>query len=56
MIVLGPIVTRLSYKCLALKGWQQKMIIGAILIPLLLAGFLADHVFEQHLESFDYTF
>ncbi len=56
MLILGPMVTRLAYKFAALKGWKQKLVIVAMLIPLVLAAILVDHVFEQFLESFGYKF
>jgi ABC-type molybdate transport system permease subunit len=56
MLILGPMVTMLAYKFAALKGWKQKLVIVAMLIPLVLAAILVDHVFEQFLESFGYKF
>lgn len=56
LIVLGPIATRLSYKFMALKGWQQKLFLAALLIPLLAAGFLVDFIFDQYLATLGYNF
>ncbi len=56
LIVLGPIATRLSYKFTALKGWQQKLVLAALLIPLLAAGFLVDLIFDQYLATLGYNF
>ncbi len=56
LVILGPVATRLAYKFAALSGWRQKLVIVAILVPLLLAVILMDHVFKQFLESFGYKF
>jgi uncharacterized membrane protein len=56
LIILGPLATRFVYKYLAVGGWKQKLVIAAILVPLLLAVILVDHVFKQFLESFGYKF
>ncbi len=56
LIILGPLAPRLVYKYAALGGWKPKLIIVSILVPLLLAVILVDHVFEQFLESFGYKF
>ena len=52
LVILGPLATRLAYKYAALGGWKQKLIIVPILVPLVPAAILVDHVFEQFLESF----
>lgn len=56
LVILGPLATRLVYKYAALGGWKQKLVIVAILVPLVLAAILVDHVFEQFLESLGYKF
>ena len=56
LVILGPLATRLCYKFAALRGWKQKLIIVAILVPLVLAAILVDHVFERFLESLGYKF
>ena len=56
LFILGPLATRLVYKFAALGGWKQKLVIAAILVPLVLAAILVDHVFEQFLESLGYKF
>jgi uncharacterized membrane protein len=56
LIILGPLAPRLVYKYAALGGWKPKLLIAAILVPLLLAVILVDHVFHQFLESFGYKF
>jgi hypothetical protein len=56
LVILGPLAIRLVYKYAALGGWKQKLVIVAILVPLVLAAILVDHVFEQFLESLGYKF
>jgi hypothetical protein len=56
LLILGPLATRLVYKYAALRGWKLKLLIVAIVLPLVLAAILVDHVFEQFLESLGYKF
>ncbi|MGA2026377.1 MAG: hypothetical protein ABSH17_04805 [Syntrophobacteraceae bacterium] len=56
LLILGPLATRLVYKYAALRGWKLKLLIVALVLPLVLAAILVDHVFEQFLESLGYKF
>ncbi len=56
LIIIGPLAVRLAYRFAALKGWRQNLAIVAAVIPLVLAAFLVEHIFQQFLESFGYKF